>query len=146
MRGSAPAVQAAGAPCCAPCSASLIDAGLSRGGARQANPADFRQSGFGFAIDMARQVLQRRSAETGNVVEQLMIEVTSDRGQHRIHLIEIAYPALMRVRFPGQRYLGIEAMAMLAPVRARRRTFQKVRGVEAELLCDLGFGSLHGGG
>src|SRR5258708_24490943 len=116
MRESARCGQAAAASCCAPCSAFLIDAGLSRGGARQANPADFRQSGFGFAIDMARQVLQRRSAETGNVVEQLMIEVTPDRGQHRIHLVEIAYPALMRVRFPGQRYLRIVAMAMHAPV------------------------------
>jgi hypothetical protein len=35
---------------------------------------------------------------------------------------------------------------MHAPVRAGWRTFQIMRGIEAELLGDLGFGSIHDGG
>ena len=59
---------------------------------------------------------------------------------------EIAHPALFRIGLAGQRHLGIETVAMHAPVRSQRRIFQIMRGVEAELLGDLDFGLVHGAG
>ena len=95
---------------------------------------------------MARQVLERRRAETRNLVEQLMIQFAADAHQHRIDLAEIAHPPLLRIGLAGEGHFGIETVPMHAPVRSRRRVFQIMRGVEAELLRDLDFGLMHGGG
>src|SRR5262249_22317820 len=90
------------------------------------------------APDPGAEILQRRWAELGDLVEKLMVERAARLGERTLEEPEVHQHARRLVGLAADRHLGAIRVAMDTPARlGLDRALQRMRSVEAELLGEL---------